>query len=234
MQRVTRRAFVQFVSTVELRLLVALAVIALATFTFIKIASEMAEGDTLAWDRDVLRALREPGALADPLGPHWLLRAAQDVTSLGGGTVLTVLTAVVGGYFISARRIGLAAFVVATITSGAALGSLLKTLFLRARPDVVPHLVEVSSLSFPSAHALNSALVYLTLGALLARSESVRRVQLYVVGTAASLAVIIGMSRVYLGVHYPSDVLAGWSFGAGWAALSSSVAQLLHLRTKQA
>lgn len=216
----------------ELELLLAVAAVALATLLFVKLASEMADGDTLAWDRAILRALRESGTPADPIGPQWLLRVMQDVTALGGGTVLTLVTILVAAYLLAARKAALALFVLATTASGGAVGSLLKTLFLRERPDVVPHLVEVQSLSFPSAHALNSALIYLTLGAMLARSESDRAVRLYVVSAATFLALLIGVSRVYLGVHYPSDVLAGWCFGAGWAALSSLVAQTLRLRSK--
>ena len=113
---------------------------------------------------------------------------------------------------------------------GSIAGTLLKQIFGRERPEVVPHLVQVDSLSFPSGHAFNSAIVYLTLGALLARTEQRRAAKVYILACAFLLAVIIGFSRVYLGVHYPSDVVAGWCAGAAWAAASATLARRLQHR----
>lgn len=216
----------------EARLLLSLLAVVLLALIFGSLASEMSEGDTLAWDQAVLLALRQPGDLAHPVGPTWVRRWLEDITALGGVSVLTIVTILVVGYLLAARKVALAAFVAASVIGGSAAGTLLKQFFSRARPDVVPHLVEVRSLSFPSAHALNSAIVYLTLAALLARTERNPIVKLYIIGAAAALVTLIGVSRVYLGVHYPSDVLAGWCAGATWAAACATVARYLQHRHK--
>jgi len=214
----------------EVEVLVAFLAIALLAFVFVAIASEMAEGDTLAWDRLILTGLRMPGDLSDPIGPGWLLKTMRDLTALGGVSVLTLVSVLVTGYLAASRRISLAVFVAFSTLGGGIGGTLLKDLFLRPRPTIVPHLVDVDSLSFPSGHALNSAVIYLTLGALLARAEARRTVRIYVISVAILLTIVIGVSRVYLGVHYPSDVLAGWSAGAAWAAMCSSLARSLQRR----
>jgi len=197
---------------------------------FIVITSKMLAGDTLAWDRSILRAMRSPELSSVPLGPPWLHRWMLDITTLGGGPFLTLLTIIVAGFLFVTFRRGMAMFVLASTIGGSVLGTLLKTYFVRARPDVVPHLVEVHSMSFPSAHAFNSAVIYLTLGGLVAATEKRRAVRVYVLGSALLLTVAVGLSRVYLGVHYPSDVLAGWCAGAAWAAGCASFARWLQQR----
>ena len=137
----------------EPELLIAFVAVALLVIVFVNIASEVTQGDTLAWDRRILLAMREPADLADPVGPPRLLKVMQDLTALGGVSVLTVLTAITAGYLAVSRRLAMALFVVAATLGGSVAGSLLKELFLRQRPDVVPHLVHVETLSFPSGHA---------------------------------------------------------------------------------
>ena len=215
---------------VDLYLLVLFLAVAVALFAFLKLASEVMEGDTLAFDRMLLQALRTPGEPHVPIGPEWLRIAMVDITALGGVSVLTLLTVVATGYLIAARRTATAAFLVGAISGGALTSTLLKLTFARARPDVVEHIVAVHSASFPSGHALNSAVTYLTLGALLARAEEKRSVRRYLIGVAIFLTLIIGSSRVYLGVHWPSDVIAGWCVGAAWALLCSLVARALQRR----
>jgi undecaprenyl-diphosphatase len=205
-------------------------VVAAALFAFFKLASEVAEGDTAAFDRWLLQALRSPQDPAVPIGPDWLRRAMVDITALGGGPVLTLITIVVASYLVAARKAATAAFVVAAVTSGALAGNLLKLAFARARPELVGHLVEAYSASFPSGHALNSAVTYLTLGALIARTEESRALRVYVIAVAVGLTLVIGSSRVYLGVHWPSDVVAGWCVGCAWAILCSLVARSLQRR----
>ncbi|WP_277275563.1 phosphatase PAP2 family protein [Novosphingobium cyanobacteriorum] len=188
---------------------------------------EVLEGDTFALDKAILRTLRTAHDDAMPIGPHWLLQSLTDITALGGFTVLTLLTSLVVGFLLASRKPGTALFVALAIASGAVLSTILKDLFVRQRPEIVPHLVQVSSTSFPSSHAMNSAMVYLTLAALLARSQEETRVRLYLISAAIALTAIVGISRVYLGVHWPSDVLAGWTFGAIWAASCSFAAKAL-------
>jgi undecaprenyl-diphosphatase len=195
-----------------------------------KLASEVVEGDTMAFDRWLIASLRDPGDPGSPLGPIWLKKAMVDLTALGGGPFLTMLTLIAAGFLVAARKWGMAAFVVVAIAGGGLAGNLLKWGFVRARPDVVPHLVMVDSASFPSAHAMNSAVTYLTLGVLLSRTQPDRRLKAYLVGTAIFLTLVVGFSRVYLGVHWPTDVIAGWAVGAAWAILCSVVAGRLQRR----
>ena len=212
---------------VESPVLLAFLAVAVFGLIFLRVASEMAEGDTMSADRFLIRALRDPADPALTVGPAWLRVAMIDFTALGGPPVLALLTVFAIGYLLAVRRAATALFVAASVIGGSTLGVLLKSAFVRPRPDIVTHLVDVESASFPSGHALNSAMVYLTLGALLARTQSGRRVKAYLIGAAILLTLIVGSSRVYLGVHWPSDVVAGWCVGAAWAALCAMTARLL-------
>ncbi len=210
----------------------ALGGIALCAFVFLRLGSEIREGDTHAFDTGVLLALRT-GYPAHPVGPQWLEASMIDVTALGGGTVLTLVSLGVIGFLLAGGRWARAGFVAVAVVGSVLLNFLLKFEYARPRPELVAHLVDVTSTSFPSGHAMNSTAVYLTLGVLLARSVQQRRLKLYLVGIAALLALLIGASRVYLGVHYPTDVLAGWTAGAAWAALCWLVAERLRRRGGQ-
>lgn len=211
----------------DVRMLVIFLVAVAALAGFLKIASEVAEGDTLAIDRWVLLNLRSAGDIADPIGPAWLHQAMVDLTALGGGPVLALVTLFATGYLLAKNKASLAVFVAVAITAGATLNAALKYGFVRARPDVVPHLVDVSSASFPSGHAMNSAMVYLTLGALLMSAEPSWRVRIFLMSAVILLTLIVGFTRMYLGVHWPTDVLAGWSVGAVWAIACSILAGFL-------
>jgi undecaprenyl-diphosphatase len=160
----------------------------------------------------------------------WLELAMRDITALGGTSVLTLLTlGVVGFLHLSGKR-GAALFVAAAIMGAVALSFTIKAGIERPRPDLVPHGTAVFTASFPSGHATGSAATYLTLGALLARFQPRRRVKLFLIGSGVFLTVLIGLSRIYLGVHWPSDVLAGWTLGASWALLCWLVARQLQKR----
>jgi undecaprenyl-diphosphatase len=200
-----------------------------ALWVFIEVAEEVVEGDTHAIDAAILLSLRAVGDPADPLGPRWLEEFARDVTALGSPGVLALLVLVTIVFLLLAGRYRTSLFLLAATTSGAIASALLKQSFARPRPDLVPHEVYVSTASFPSGHAMISAVVYLTLGALVARLVPRRRLKLYVLSVAALLTGLIGMSRVYLGVHWPSDVLAGWAAGAAWALGCWVAAQTVHL-----
>ncbi|CAN5242025.1 phosphatase PAP2 family protein [soil metagenome] len=210
---------------IDSRILIAFLAIAIVTFLFLRLGSEIMEGENFAIDRLVLEGLRTSADRAIPIGPRWLELAMIDITALGGVTVLTLLTALTAGYLLASQKAGTALFLVAAIAGGAIVSSILKSSYARPRPDLVEHLVEVHSTSFPSGHAMNSAITYLTLGVLLARVEKDRRVRIYLMSVAILLTLTIGMSRIYLGVHWPSDVVAGWCIGACWAALCSLVAR---------
>lgn len=212
---------------IDSEILAVFLVLAVTSLGFIKLASEVLEGETFAFDRWLLRALRDPVEHSLPLGPGWLQEFMIDVTALGGVSVLTLITGLAAGYLLAVRKRRTAAFLTIAVVSGAIVSTLLKWGFVRARPDLVAHLVDVDTASFPSGHAMNSAIVYLTLSALLARSEKDRRVRIYLLTVGIGLTIIIGFSRVYLGVHWPTDVVAGWCVGAAWAILCSVVARTL-------
>lgn len=184
---------------------------------FGRIASRIESGNPYAFDERILLALREPSDPADPIGPAWLEHVMRDITSLGSFTVLIVMILVAVGYLVIDGKGRAALFVLAATGGGIALSEILKALFARPRPELVAHLVDVHSMSFPSGHATLSAVTFLTLGALLTRMQARRRVKIYIVSIAIVLTLVVGASRVYLGVHWPSDVLAGWCVGASWA-----------------
>jgi len=186
-------------------------------FAFGLIAQEVVRGKTLAFDRLIMLSLRSAADPSVPIGPAWLPEAARDVTSLGSMVVLGIVTLAVVGYLLLAGKPAVAWLMVIEVVGGIALSDLLKFAFGRARPDVVAPVARVFTTSFPSAHATMSAIAYLTIGAILARSQSSSTLSLYFMSLAAFLTVLIGVSRIYLGVHYPTDVLAGWCVGAAWA-----------------
>lgn len=186
---------------------------------FVEVADEVAEPGGVGMDSRILLALRDPADAADPIGPHWVEEAVRDLTALGSMVVVALVTVTVVGYLVLQERLRSALFLVVAVVGGVALGALLKGIFDRPRPDVVPHMVEVLSESFPSGHTMVSAVVYPTLGVMLSRTVSRTRTRLYLLMVAVGLALIVGVTRVYLGVHYPSDVLGGWTLGFAWALL---------------
>ncbi len=199
---------------------------------FFHLADEVMEGDTHAFDSAVLLSLRNPANVADPLGPAWLELAARDVTSLGGYPVVILTTLCAIGFLLIINKRHAALLVLVSVGGGMLLSSGLKDLFERPRPDLVPHAVQIYTVSFPSGHAMLSAATYLTLGALLARVQPKRLVKAYLLGVAILLTLMIGVSRVYLGVHWPTDVLAGWCAGSAWAMLCWTIALWLQHRGK--
>ncbi|MBI1181011.1 MAG: phosphatase PAP2 family protein [Alphaproteobacteria bacterium] len=216
----------------EVRVLLSLLFIAGVALAFGKLTSEVFEGDTRAFDRTVLLAFRHADNLSVPVGPAWLEGAFRDVTSFGSTAVLTLIVVAVAGYLLIERKRAMAVLVVASVAGGGLLNTLMKEAFGRQRPDIVPHLMTEASLSYPSAHAMVSAVTYLTIGILLARNEQHGATRAYVFGVAVAITLLVGGSRVYLGVHWPTDVLAGWMAGAVWALGCWLVAGRLQRRGK--
>lgn len=214
----------------ELWILLALLIPAAGLLGFASISDEVLEGDTRFFDRAVLLAMRGKADLSDPLGPAWFEEMARDITSLGGVAILTLVTLGTVGYLAIAGRRSAALLVIASVGGGVALSSLLKMAFSRARPDVVAHLAPATSASFPSGHTMLATVTFLTLGALLIRLQSHYRLKIYLMAVAVFLSVLVGLSRVYLGVHWPTDVLAGWCVGAAWAILCWAAALWLQHR----
>lgn len=184
-------------------------------------------------DTAILLSLREPGNPAQPIGPAWVAEAVRDVTALGSVSVLVFITTAAILYFLLSRRAGMALFVFVSVAGGQVISSLLKLGVDRPRPDLTAHLAEVFTPSFPSGHAMLSAVTYLTLGVIMATTQPTRRLKAFVLFVAILATALVGASRVYLGVHWPSDVLAGWCAGATWAMLCWLGAQWLPRRQKR-
>jgi undecaprenyl-diphosphatase len=211
------RELVRWLGSRDLVMLVAALAVVLGTWAFIAIADEVTEGETQKFDERAVRSLRDPADPSDPAGPPWLEEMGRDLTALGGITVLALVTAAAVGYLLMLRKYHAVLFVLAAVVGGLLLSLLLKNAFARPRPELVPHLSHVYTSSFPSGHSMLSAVVYLTLGTLLAEFAEQRRLKVYFLVVAMILTFLVGLSRVYLGVHYPTDVLAGWSAGLVWA-----------------
>lgn len=226
----TSVAWIERIRGVELSLLIGPLIIAAALWAFFVIAGEVRDGDLHGFDSRVLLALRNPADLSDPLGPAWFEEAARDITALGGHAVLSIVTLSAVFWLVLSGKRAAATLVLVSVVGGMLLSTGLKLGFERPRPDLVPHAARVYTASFPSGHAMLSAVVYLTVGALLARVQRGRRRKIYILGWAVALTVAVGLSRVYLGVHWPTDVLGGWCAGAAWALACWSVALALQRR----
>jgi undecaprenyl-diphosphatase len=214
----------------ELPLLVLPGIAAAALWGFVALVDEVLEGEIHDIDGRLLLSLRNPQDASDPLGPPWFEELMRDITAFGGTGPLAFITLAGMIYLLLRRRLRTALFLFAAISGGQLLSSLLKLGFDLPRPDLVPHGMTVYSASFPSGHAMMTAIVYLTLAALLARSESRHRLKAFLLLLAAAVTLMVGLSRVYLGVHWPSDVLGGWMIGSAWAAGCWTLAVLLQRR----
>jgi undecaprenyl-diphosphatase len=204
-------------SRAETRFFASLLIIAGLLLAFGLLAEEVIEGETLPFDRKLLLALRQAGNPGVQIGPPWLPEMMRDISALGSTFVLGIILLAVTGYLLLVRKRAAAWLMLGAVLSGVVSNNLLKLSFARPRPDLVTPAVRVFTASFPSGHATMSAITYLTVGALLARTHSELSVRIFFMTLAGLLTVLVGVSRVYLGVHYPTDVLAGWCIGTAWA-----------------
>jgi undecaprenyl-diphosphatase len=231
MTRSFRRAILRllhWIGSHELAVLLALGGVAGGAGLFLVIASEVSEGETLTLDRKLLLSMRKPDL--SPKGSPQVAEIMRDCTALGGITMLSLLTLSTAGFLVLSGKKHMAGFLCCSILGGLLLSLALKGFYHRPRPNLVPWESAIMTTSFPSGHSMLSALTYLTLGALLARSYTRNRLKAYFLGMAAFLSAMVGVSRVYLGVHWPTDVLAGWTAGATWAVLCWLVARWLQRR----
>lgn len=207
----------------------AAATFLLATGIFLELAKAAPRGDYLPAEDRIMQAMRHGG---EPWGPAGTAAVVRDITALGSAVVLVLMTLLILGFLVMSGRLRIAALVASATAGGQALNLGLKHAFARERPDVALRLIEATSTSFPSGHAMASSIFYLTMGALLARMARRRREKTYFITAALLITFLIGFSRVYLGVHYPTDVLAGWSAGTAWAMICWFVADWLSRRGK--
>jgi len=213
--------------TIESATLLHLFFGAVCAWLLVKNVPKIYRGRLEAIDNHLLRTLRRPDNLGVPIGPKWLPQAAKDVTALGSGTNLTIAIGIVVGFLCLNRRFRATGFLLSSVGSGLLLCQSLKEFFARRRPTAVPHLVHFDPASFPSGHSMGAALVYLTSGSIISRQVTGSLAKTYFLSVAVLMAVIVGVSRVYLGVHYPSDVLAGWAAGSLWSSICAQAARWL-------
>ena len=224
------RRILLWIGTHERETLVALVLVGLFAWGFTELADEVLEGETMAIDERLLLALRVDGDPGDPIGPLWFEELARDITALGGTGFLAILTLSAVGFLALQGNGRLALYLAVAVSSGGGLSSLFKMLFDRARPELVPHGQHVYTASFPSGHSMMAAITFFTVAALLASAQPSFRLRAYLLSLATLFAMAVGLSRIYLGVHWPTDVLAGWTAGTAWALLCWSVARVLRRR----
>lgn len=207
----------EYKERIEPQVLLSLVLLGGGLWLFLEVADSVLEGEARTVDETLLLAMRTAGDVSNPVGPPWLEEMGRDVTALGGIFVLVLVVSTVLLYFflMGMRRNSL--FVGLAVVGGSLLSVFFKAGFDRPRPTLVPHESHVYSASFPSGHSMMSAVVYLTLGVLLARVHDRYVLKVYFLGLALFLTGAVGLSRVYMGVHWPTDVVAGWAAGAVWA-----------------
>lgn len=221
-------ARLQAVRARDLRLVAALLGIGMLALLFLWLGEQISDGTTDRFDRAILLAFRTTPS--DPIGSPAVEAAVMHISALGSGAVTTLIVVLSTMFFALAGRWRYALLTTACAAGTLAWMSLLKGLYSRPRPTVVTQLDPPGGLSFPSGHSMISAALYLTLGVLIARALPTRRLRVFAVLTGAFLVTIIGLSRIYLGVHYPTDVLAGWTAGAAWALVCGVAVHLLGAR----
>jgi undecaprenyl-diphosphatase len=215
---------------VEFGTLLVIALAVAGVWAFAELADEVVEGGTRNLDRDLLLLLRVEGDQGDPLGPDWVEEVFRDLTAVGGVAVLTLTTLAVAGFFLLQRKFASTLYLLVAVGGGLLISGVAKELFARPRPDLVSHGSFVHTASFPSGHSMMAAVAYLSLGVLVARTLPQRRLKVYVIALAALATILVGVSRVYLGVHWPTDVLAGWLAGVAWASACMAGARYLGRR----
>lgn len=221
-----------WVGSHETTLLVAIILIAGGIWGFIALAEAVGEGALQSLDDQILLSMRNPNDLADPIGPLWLEEMGRDFTALGGTGVLLLITILVSGYLLLRRKYRALWLMLISVGGAWGVSLVLKAFFARPRPTIVPHGTVIYNASFPSGHAMISTAFYLTLGVLLARIHPSRRVKGYLLVAAMIISLVVGLSRLYLGVHWPTDVLAGWTLGGVWALLSWTIIGRLQRKGK--
>jgi undecaprenyl-diphosphatase len=213
----------------ELLMLVALLIVVLGTWGFIELAGRVISGSTQNFDQSAVEWFRSAVLNHAALPPAVIDQSFEDISALGGPTVLLLMTTALLGFLLWDRRYNAMLLMIMATVGGVFLAWLLKEAIRRSRPDM-EHLTVALLSSFPSGHSMLSAVIYPTLGTLLARVVPRKRLKIYFMLVALTLSGLIGVSRIYLRVHYPTDVLAGWAAGLAWAAFCWTIAKYLQRR----
>jgi undecaprenyl-diphosphatase len=198
-------------------LVILVLAVGLFLLAFREIAEAVGAGGARAFDHAIYDAVRPRASPETSLAVAWADIAARDFSAMGSVSVLAFIAVMVCGLFLCLRRRAEAVVLLVASGGGLALTNFLKDLFHQGRPPLSPAVAAGLNASFPSGHAMLSATVYLTLGALIGHFAGRRLIRLYVLGVAILLTLIIGVSRIYLGLHWTTDVLGGWCVGAAWA-----------------
>ena len=214
----------------ELGIIITCLVLIAGVWSFIEISEQITDKDTRAFDQYVLTSLRQADDPTKPIGPEWGTQVARDITALGSVTLLIIIVMAVSGFLFLKKHYGQAALILGASLLGVILMSSLKLIFMRERPDVIPHLTAALDPSYPSGHTLMSAVIYLSLAAMLSYFQKSRPLKFYSMTVAIILTFLVGISRVYLGVHYPTDVMAGWALGFAWAAFCWIIFRYLNFK----
>ncbi|HEX8693987.1 MAG TPA: phosphatase PAP2 family protein [Longimicrobium sp.] len=217
-----------FYAAIGVFLIAAVVVILIAVFGFAELAMNVAEGETQAFDDSVLLWLDRH---ASPM----LTGIALDVTALGAGTVVWTVVVIASFFLWHTRHRFSAVLLWVAMVGSALISSSLKAFFDRPRPDLFPWRAPYAGeSSFPSGHSMTAMVAYFTLAYLIARLEPTRALKRFTFFVATVIILGVGLSRMYLGVHYPTDVIGGFFTGLAWASFCAlSMEALRYFATRK-
>jgi len=212
-----RTRIIEWLGGHELTVLTGMLIVTGGVWIYVALSTAVMGGTLDHFDESVVRSMRQPDDAMQPRGPDWFNEMARDITAMGGYTILLIIILGVSGFLWLNKKYYAMWFLIAATITGYLFMMSLKVIMDRPRPDFVSQLSHTHSASFPSGHSMMAAIVYLTCGALLTRMSEKRRIKFYFLAVPMLITLLVGMSRVYMGVHFPTDVLAGWTAGLVWA-----------------